>query len=134
MGDRRISVSLRRAWDSETGMDQASAGTFSDALSAHQGRGVLARALAECRSNLQQFARELVGRVAPSVSRRCREPRLVREFGPEGAQKNEMIVGRLCQTAVTNGVSQKRPTIFLSPDGQNPAEHDAAEKVIAGIN
>src|SRR5437660_12846804 len=85
MGDGRISVSIRRAWDSETGMDQASAGTLSDALPAHQSRGVLARTLAECRPNLQQFAGELIGRIAASLPRRCGKLGLVRQPNPEAA-------------------------------------------------
>ena len=53
---------------------------FPHALSADQSRGLLARALAKSRSELQQLAHQLFGRIAQRLSRRDRESVLVRQF------------------------------------------------------
>ena len=45
-----------------------------------------------------------------------------------------MIVGRLWQTALAKWRFTETPYNFLSPNGEDSAERDAAEKVIAGID
>ena len=59
MGDRRVS-----AFRQQRRLDPGRTRSFSDALSSRQSGSLLARALAESGSNLQQPARQFVGRIA----------------------------------------------------------------------
>src|SRR6516165_3273904 len=70
MGDWRVSLFTRPTWDAQARMDQTGLGSLSNALSANQSGGLLARALAKCRSKLQQPTREFVGRIAAGLPRR----------------------------------------------------------------
>src|SRR5439155_16360256 len=78
-------------------MDQARSRTFSDALSAHQSCGLLARTLAEPRSVIQQLARKFFRRITQRISRRRRASGLVGQFDPARDCKDQMIGDRLCQ-------------------------------------
>src|SRR6516164_4736449 len=78
MGNRRISAFEGRGWSEQSGLDRAWSGDVSDAVSADQSGGLLARALAKSRRFLQQFARELFGGIARCLPRRGGAPGLAR--------------------------------------------------------
>ncbi len=71
-------------------MDSGWARTFPDEISTNQGSGLLARAVAEPGSDLQQFAGQLFDRIARGLSNRCGELGVVRGIDPTSNQKEEV--------------------------------------------
>src|ERR1700730_15928851 len=87
-------------------MDQTRAGTFPQPLSARQSGRLLARALAKCRSILQQLACEFLGRIAQRLPRRRGAPRLA--WGFDAASAAQEVI---CHSERSRGISHCFPEL-----------------------